>query len=91
MKAIEAITIWIKGETKTAELFSLRSTGDDLDTTAEFYYELLDAVVDMDPVVIAQGNLSIAGTDYTTWKASTNTNVYAYTWAADQLNLIIIP
>lgn len=91
MKTIEAITVWIKGQTKTAELFRLKSTGDDLTARAEFYYELLDTVVDMDPIVIADGTLSITGTDYTTWKASANSNDYAYTWAANQLNLSITP
>lgn len=90
MKTIETINVWIKGEIKTAEQFRLRSTNDDLATAADFYYELLEVDgVDI-PYMVANGNISISGTEYTTWKANADTNEYAYTWAADQLNLVII-
>jgi hypothetical protein len=93
MKTIVPINVWIKGEIKTAELFRLRSTGDDLATRAEFYYELLEEDGLAEPYIpymVADGNISISGTDYTTWKANADTNEYAYTWAANQLNLVII-
>lgn len=92
MKTIETINVWTNGEIKTAELFRLRVTNDDLDTAADFYYELLEEDNLVEPFVpypIAQGNLSISGSSYTTWKADTNSNEYAYTWAANQLNLVI--
>ena len=88
MKTIETINVWTKGTIKTAESFRLRSINDDLATAADFFYELIEDD-DPYPSVVASGNLSISGTDYTTWKADTDTNEYAYTWAADQLNLVI--
>jgi hypothetical protein len=89
MKTIETINVWIKGEFKTAELLRLRVTNDDLASSADFFYQLLETDGVVDPYVIAEGNLNISGTAYTAWKADTNTNEYAYTWAADQLNLVI--
>lgn len=89
MKTIETINVWTKGTVKTAELFRLKSNNDDLATAADFYYELLEVDGVSIPYPIAEGNLSISGSAYTTWKASTDTNEYAYTWAADQLNLVI--
>lgn len=93
MKTIETINVWIKGEIKTAELFKLRVTNDDLSSAADFYYELLeqDGLVEpYIPYMVAEGNISISGSAYTTWKANADTNEYAYTWAANQLNLVII-
>lgn len=92
MKTIETLNVWINGTIKTAELFTLRITNDDLATAADFYYELLEEDGLVEPYIpypVAEGNLSISGSAYTTWKADTNTNEYAYTWAATQLNLVI--
>ena len=89
MKTIETVNVWIKGETKIAELFKLKSIDDDLGSSALLYYELLVTTGVDDPYVITNGNLDISGSDYTTWKANANTNEYAYTWAAAQLNLVI--
>lgn len=90
MKTIQTLTVWIRGEIKTAELFRLRVTNDDLETAADIFYELLEVDGVVDPYVVAEGSLSISGSAYTTWKASADTNDYAYTWAASQLNLVII-
>lgn len=89
MKTIQTVNVWNNGQIKTAELFRLRSTNDDLETASDFYYELLEADGTPEPYVIASGSLSISGTAYTTWKADVDPNEYAYTWAADQLNLTI--
>lgn len=89
MKTIQTLNVWVRGEIKTAELFRLRSTNDNLESASDFYYELLEVDGVVDPYVVAEGNLSISGPAYTTWKADTDTNEYAYTWAADQLNLVI--
>lgn len=90
MKTIQTTNVWRNGEIKTAELFRLKSTNDDLESAADFYYELLEVDGAVSPYPVAEGNLSISGTDYTTWKANADTNEYAYTWAADHLNLVII-
>jgi hypothetical protein len=92
MKTIETISVWTKGQIKTADFFRLKTTYDDLESTADFFYELLDENLLTEPYipyVIAEGNLRISGAAYTAWKADTDTNEYAYTWAADQLNLVI--
>lgn len=82
------VNIWYNGQIKTAEEFKLRVVGDDLETSATFYYELIDTA---EPVqyVIAYGNVMITGTAYATWKLDANTNAYAYTWAAAELNLTL--
>lgn len=89
MKAIETVTVWTKGSNKTAELLRLTSVYDNLEDKAVFLYELLETDGVDNPYVISDGNLSITSTDYSTWKSGTDTNNTAYTWAADQLNLVI--
>ena len=92
MKTIQTLNVWTKGTIKTAELFRLKVTNDDLESAADFFYELLeeDGLVEpYIPYTVAEGNLSISGAAYTTWKADADTNEYAYTWAAVQLNLVI--
>jgi hypothetical protein len=98
MANIQPVQIWVSGEVKTAEVFTLRSINDDLETSATFYYELKEAdSVDPDgnPVsgsVLANGNQNMSGQDYTDWgnQSGTNINQWAYNWAATQLNLTII-
>lgn len=86
MVNISAVTIWKDGVSKTAEVFSLRSIGDDLATTATFYYELRAT----DGEVLTSGNLVIEGADYTAWNGNPDINTEAYNWAATELNLTII-
>lgn len=83
---IKTVNIWKDSVSKTAELFSLRVVGDDLATSATFYYELKET----DGEVLATGNLVMVGTDYSDWNATTDANTEAYNWAAAQLNLTII-
>lgn len=89
MKTIETLNVWVKGQIKTAELFSLRSMNDDLESASDFYYQLLEVDGEPVPYMIAEGYLSISGSAYTTWKAAADTIEYAYNWAADQLNLVL--
>ena len=89
MKPIEALNVWTAGVIKTANRFKLKSTYDNLESEANFHYELLEEPTPGSLQVVANGNLSIDSTAYTTWKADADTNEYAYTWAADQLNLVI--
>ena len=85
---IVPVNIWYNGQVKTAEEFRLRVVGDDLSAQATFYYELVETD-EVSPYVIASGNLYINDTAYTAWKADTDTNAYAYSWAATQLNLTL--
>lgn len=85
---IVPVSIWYNGQVKTAEDFKLRVVGDDLSTQATFYYELLETE-EPNPYVVAAGNLYMDPTAYALWKAESDTNTYAYTWAATQLNLTL--
>ena len=88
MKQIQAISIWDKGEAKDATQFSLMSINDNLESSATFYYQLLNA----DVASLADGNLTISGQDYENWgnQSGTDINTWAYQWAATQLNITII-
>jgi len=37
------------------------------------------------------GQLYISGADYAQWDAEIDANAWIYQWAADQLNLILLP
>ncbi len=101
-KQIQPVNIWINGEVKVAEQFSLRSINDDLETNATFYYDLKEADVvsqDVDGsdittpgASIANGNLYMNGQDYSDWgnQSGVDINTWAYEWAAAKLNLTII-
>jgi hypothetical protein len=85
---ITPVNIWYNGLVKTAEEIKLRVVADDLESQATFYYELVETD-EASPYIVVSGNLHISGSAYTTWKADTNINLYAYTWAAGQLNLTL--
>jgi hypothetical protein len=102
MAQIQPVSVWKDGQVKTAEQFSLRSIGDDLETSAQFYYELKEADVTTqdsegnDVVtsgsVVAVGNLGMSGQDYNDWgsQSGVDINAWAYDWAASQLSLTIV-
>ena len=95
MEHIQPITLWIAGETKTANVFSLQSITDDLATFATFYYRLgTETQVPEQPqpsvVWLQDGNLTMNGQTYQDWSATPDANQWAYNWAAQQLNLTII-
>jgi len=82
MKTITPVSIWYNGSVVNATQLKLYSIYNDLETEADFYYELL---MD-DDVPVQRGNLKMTGTTY----ASYNGNTYAWNWAATQLGLTII-
>lgn len=98
MAQIEPVSVWKDGQVKTAEQFSLRSIGDDLESSAQFYYELKEAeVADADGnvsggSVLAVGNLGMSGQDYIDWgsQSGSDINQWAYEWAADKLNVVLV-
>lgn len=96
-KTIEPISSWQNGEEKTATQFVLTSNYDNLSTSANFQYQLNETMPDPPtptpfPMynVLVTGSLTISGQDYLDWDAATDANEWAYTWAAAQLNLVII-
>jgi hypothetical protein len=101
-KQISPVNIWVNGESKTAQVFGLRSINDDLETSATFYYELKEADVTTQDAdgndvtttgqVLANGNLTMSGQTYADWgnQSGVDINTWAYNWAAGELNLTII-
>lgn len=102
MAQIQAVTVWKDGVETTATQFSLISIGDNLSTSANFYYQLLEEVsttqdadgndVTSGGSVVADGNLTMDGQDYQDWgsQSGTDINEWAYDWAAGKLNLTLV-
>lgn len=94
MKTIQPVSIWTNGSVQTATKFNMNSIFDNLEDSATFYYELLSSNLDTEGnevlTQLAQGNLSMTGTDYQNWDASPSINDAAYQWGATQLSLTII-
>jgi len=100
-KTIEPISSWQNGEEKEATVFVLTSTYDNLSTSANFQYQLNELIPTPTPPTpptpmypmynqLVTGSLTMSGQDYLDWDAATDANEWAYTWAAAQLNLVII-
>ena len=95
MANIQPKSLWVGGQEKTASVLNLRSISDDLATTATFYWELQEADVVVDEQttqgqVLQNGNLAMSGEDYQLWNGALDINAEAYSWAAVQLNLILV-
>jgi hypothetical protein len=102
MAQIQPVSVWKDGQVKTAEQFNLRSIGDDLQSSAQFYYELKEADVTTQDAegndivtagqVVAVGNLGMGGQDYADWgtQSGVDINLWAYQWAAGKLNVILV-
>ena len=86
--SIQPITIWVNGQSKTANYIISRSIYDDLNTEAVFYYQLTDEQTGLQ---ITDGNQTMTGQDYIDWSASPDINLAAYEWICEQLNLTLIP
>ena len=95
MANIQPISTWFKGEQHQANVFSLYSTGDNLIDSATFQYQLIEEI-EISPEekksqILIMSVLTISGADYAQWDAEIDANQWIYNWAADQLNLILIP
>ena len=92
MKKIQPIQIWFNGQNKTASFLSATSISDNLKDTAVFYWQLFEAIenTEMQGQQLAQGNLTLSGTDYETWNNEPDANAWAYSWIAEQLDLTLI-
>lgn len=93
MKQIQPVTIWSNGTNSQANYFGLTIINDNLSTSATFYYQLLNCS-EVDGVTncnqLAQGNLTVEGTDYENWGSASNINEDAYTICANKLSLILL-
>jgi hypothetical protein len=86
MKEIQPVSIWYNGIMVVATIFNMVSTSDNLTDSVSFYYQLFTT----DNIQLASGNLTMSGADYTTYSSSPDSNDYAYTWGAAQLNIILV-
>jgi hypothetical protein len=95
MAQIQPISIWFQGNTHQANVFSLYSTGDNLVDSATFQYQLIELIVispeEQNSKALITGQLAINGADYEQWDAEVDANAWIYQWAANQLNLVLIP
>jgi hypothetical protein len=95
MANIQPITTWFQGSEHQANVFSLYSTGDNLINAATFQYQLIEEIIispeEQTSQTLITGQLAINGADYAQWDAEIDANAWIYQWAADQLNLILIP
>jgi hypothetical protein len=94
MKEIQPVGIWVNGQQVQANNLAMYIINDNLSSSATFYYQLLSVTTGQDGATnssqLAQGNLTISGTDYDNWGESGNINDQAYVWAAQQLNLTLV-
>jgi hypothetical protein len=91
MKTIQSVNVWQNGQMKSATKFDLNIVYDNLESSASFFYQLLEILVDAEgnesTSQVAQGNLVMDGEEYQNWD---DTNDSAYIWGANQLSLTII-
>ncbi|MCA2656101.1 MAG: hypothetical protein IM591_00250 [Chitinophagaceae bacterium] len=92
MKKVQPFNIWVNGQMKSVKYMFLRCGTDNLKDSAIFYFSLHEATTDKDGTeisgnVLTDGNITMSGTDYDGWE----TNEYAWTWAAQKLNITLIP
>ena len=86
MKQIQPVSIWYNGQMIAATIFNMVSTNDNLVDSATFYYALF-----VNPnFQVADGVLTMSGTDYSNYSSSPDSNAYAYQWGATQLNLTLV-
>lgn len=81
MKTIQPVTSWVNGQAVQAKVLNAYAINDNLSTSAQFYYALLDENL----TKVAEGNLSMTGEAYTQYE----TNNYAWDWIATTLGLTI--
>lgn len=91
MKDIQSVDVWFYGEVKSATKFKMGIEYDNLESTATFTFSLISVEQDAQgfpiDLEVNSGNLTMSGTEYTSWGGS---NDSAYDWGANKLNLTII-
>lgn len=85
MKPIQPVSVWYNGQLVTATMLMLYIIHDNLETSAQFYWQLQTA----ENTGVAQGNLTMDGQDYIDWDTASDFNQYAWEWAAAKLNLTL--
>lgn len=97
-KQISPVTLWVNGESKSAQYLQVTGINDNYESSATNYWQMFTMNVNAEGVesqgeCVAQGNLTISGQDYIDWgnQPAMAINAWIYQWAADQLNLVLIP
>jgi hypothetical protein len=91
MKTIQPVSVWFNGNEVQATVLSSSCIYDNLSTSAQFSYQLIQVIVNPENpymeqlTIVANGTLLMDGETYQNWE----TNDYAYDWVAEQLNLTI--
>ena len=80
---IVPVNIWYQGVTIAATHINVDLVWDNLLSEAKFLYQLFSA----SNVLLDNGNVIMAGTDYTNWD---NSNLAAYQYVCGKLNLTLI-
>jgi hypothetical protein len=86
MKQIQPFQVWVNGVYKVAIYLQLHCNYDNLVDSAVFYYSLKDESSNL----LVEGNITMSGVDYTTYSSSPTSNDFAFSWAAQTLNLILV-
>lgn len=96
-KQIQPVNIWINGENKVGEFFSVTCINDNYENSATNYWQIFTKVVDEEGnekigEQISCGNLTISGEDYVNWgdQPAMAINAWIYDWSASKLSLVII-
>ena len=86
MIKIKQFKIWINGKLTPVDYLYILCNSDNLKDTAIFYYALHNEITGEIGNLIANGNLTMTGTDY----ESFDSNEYAVNWVASQLKITIL-
>ena len=95
MAQIQPVNIWYQGNEKQANVFSLNGEFDNLIDQASFSYQLIELIIitpeEQTSQTLTTGKLFINGPEYAQWDAEVDANAWIYQWAANKLNLVLIP
>ena len=90
MKKIQPFNVWVNGQTKTAQYLALILNNDNLVNQAVFYWAFNDEINGKPGNKITDGNIVMDGANYTAFNSSTDSNNFAWSWAATTLGVTII-
>jgi len=86
MIKIKQFKIWINGNLTPVDYLYTLCNCDNLKDTATFYYALYNEIDNKIGNKIAEGNLTMTGTDYEGF----DSNEFAFNWVASQLKITIL-
>lgn len=86
MIKIKQFKIWINGKLTPVDYLYILCNSDNLKDNATFYYALYNEIDSTIGNKIAEGNITMTGTDYEGF----DSNEYAVNWVASQLKITIL-